>query len=122
MLYCGFGPDVMKQTKVCRICGCSCDAGETYCEECGAVLPKETLFDLYRSQHLSCPACDTVVANEACFCPKCGKQLWREVVLPPAVIHEEETVNRAGEKPQGKFSHILQPFAARRSYQRNTQR
>ena len=79
MFQCGFGPEVMKQTKVCRICGCSCAAGETYCEQCGSVLPKTTLFDLYRSQHLSCPACDTVVADDVRFCPQCGTLLRRGV-------------------------------------------
>lgn len=78
MHQCGFGPDVMKTVKVCRVCGCACSAKERYCRECGAVLPKGTLFDLYRSQHLSCPACDTVVAKNTRFCPRCGKQLRRK--------------------------------------------
>jgi len=106
----GFGPDVMKRIKVCRVCGCSCDAGETYCQGCGAVLPQETLFDLYRSQHLSCPACGTVVAKEARFCPHCGSQLWRE------------TAGQAPGKPPGRLSHILHSFSARRSCRRTPQR
>ena len=81
----GFGPEAMKKIKVCRVCGRACDSGELYCESCGVVLPKETLFDLYRSQHLCCPECDTVVSKYSRFCPKCGRQLWREVIIPPPV-------------------------------------
>ncbi len=75
----GFGPIIMKQIKVCRICGGSCAATEQYCTECGAILPKETLFDLYKSQHLYCPACDTVVADTSLYCPECGKKLRQQI-------------------------------------------
>lgn len=71
----GFGPEVMKEIKVCRVCGRSCSTSEKYCRVCGTILPKETLFDLYKTQHLYCPACDTVVSNTAVFCPECGKRL-----------------------------------------------
>ena len=71
----GFGPEVMKETRVCRICGCSCTVREKYCRDCGAVLPRETLFDLYKARHLYCPACDTVVASTTIFRPECGKRL-----------------------------------------------
>ncbi|MBQ4347075.1 MAG: hypothetical protein IJC39_01340 [Firmicutes bacterium] len=71
----GFGPEVMKKIRVCRVCGCSCTAQEKYCRDCGAILPKETLFDLYKAQHLYCTACDTVVSGSAVFCPECGKRL-----------------------------------------------
>lgn len=71
----GFGPDAMKQTRVCRICGYTSTSGETYCPECNAVLPRETLYDLYKAYHLYCPECDTVVASTSLFCPECGKQL-----------------------------------------------
>ena len=71
----GFGPEGMKEIRVCRVCGCPCTAREKYCKDCGAVLPKETLFDLYKARHLYCPACDTVVASTAVFCPECGKRL-----------------------------------------------
>jgi len=71
----GFGPEVMKETKVCRVCGCSCSTRERYCGECGATLPRETLFDLYKARHLYCPACDTVVSSRVVFCPDCGKRL-----------------------------------------------
>jgi len=84
----GFGPETMKKIKVCRVCGRACDSGELYCEACGVVLPRETLFDLYRSRHLCCPECDTIVAKSVHFCPKCGRQLWREVIIPPPVYKD----------------------------------
>lgn len=71
----GFGPEVMKQQRVCRLCGFTCRADESHCRGCGAVLPRETLFDLYKARHLYCPACSTVVANTTRFCPECGKRL-----------------------------------------------
>lgn len=74
----GFGPDVMKRTKVCRVCGSSCAAAETYCHACDAILPRETLYDQYKAHHLSCPRCDTVVSSTYLFCPKCGNYLRRK--------------------------------------------
>lgn len=105
----GFGPEAMKKIKVCRVCGRACDSGELYCEDCGVVLPKETLFDLYRSQHLCCPECDTIVAKNTHFCPKCGKQLWREVIIPPSIC-ESTPSSCSDEKSQGVFDHIFHPF------------
>ena len=74
----GFGPDAMKQTKVCRVCSSTCAATEMYCHACDAILPKETLYDQYKAHHLSCPKCDTVVASTFLFCPKCGNHLRRK--------------------------------------------
>ena len=71
----GFGPDAMKQKKVCRICGAMMCSEEDFCGVCGAILPKETLFDLYKSKHFYCPACGTVTENTANFCPQCGERL-----------------------------------------------
>lgn len=73
----GFGPDVMKRWKVCNVCGATSPSTEEYCGSCGAVLPQETLFDLYKSKHFYCPACDTVVTNSARYCPACGRRLHR---------------------------------------------
>lgn len=73
----GFGPEVMKQTKVCPICGTTADADEQECFHCGAELPRETLFDLYKSQHQYCTQCGTVVADRSVFCPECGMRLQR---------------------------------------------
>jgi len=105
MKHFGFGPEVMKEVRVCRVCGCSCGAGETYCGDCGAVLPRETLFDLYKAQHLYCPVCDTVVASTAVFCPECGRQLKREVVLPLVPVSQEE---EAYDEAPAKKSRFIQ--------------
>ena len=75
MKHFGFGPELMKEIRVCRVCGCSCAAQEKHCKDCGAVLPRETLFDLYKARHLYCPACDTVVSSTVIYCPECGKRL-----------------------------------------------
>jgi len=77
----GFGPEAMKLTKVCRCCKKTSDSDRKYCEQCGAILPRETLYDLYKSFHLYCHACDTVVANDAKYCPKCGRSLYKKTVL-----------------------------------------
>ena len=71
----GFGPNVMKQTKVCPQCGQAIKATASYCSSCGEKLPLETLFDRYKKRHLSCPNCDTVLAPGSQYCPNCGKQI-----------------------------------------------
>ena len=71
----GFGPEVMKQTKVCPLCGTTASSDETHCFTCGADLPRETLFDLYKSRHQYCAQCGTVVARSSAYCPECGAQL-----------------------------------------------
>ena len=74
----GFGPEVMKQTKVCPICGTTADADELECFRCGADLPRETLFDLYKKNHLFCTYCETVPPDSARFCPRCGRPLHKK--------------------------------------------
>ena len=74
----GFGPEVMKQTKVCPVCGVTAGADEDECIRCGAELPQETLFELYKSRHKYCDKCGTVIANNAVYCPECGVQLLRK--------------------------------------------
>ena len=74
----GFGPEVMKQTKVCPNCGTTADADEAECFQCGADLPRETLFDLYKSRHQYCAHCGTVVASTSAYCPECGARLKRQ--------------------------------------------
>ena len=78
----GFGPEVMKQTKVCPVCGVTAGADEAECIRCGATLPEETLFDLYKRQHQYCAACGTVVADRSVFCPECGARLMRRSPQP----------------------------------------
>ena len=84
----GFGPEVMKQTKVCPICGATADADELEYFRCGADLPRETLFDLYKSRHQYCAQCGTVVASTSAYCPECGARLKRQ----PAGITRREVV------------------------------
>ena len=78
----GFGPNVMKNTKVCPNCGRMVGAKNRTCPECQKRLSRETLFDQYKRQHLCCPDCDTVLAPDSMYCPNCGK----------AVSHKENAV------------------------------
>lgn len=80
----GFGPNVMKNTKVCEACGQVVKADASFCPGCGAELSGETLFDRYRQGHTCCPACDTVLPDDARFCPRCGVQLRQMAADPPA--------------------------------------
>ncbi len=68
----GFGPNVMKKTKVCTRCGRMVKANARTCPDCGEKLSRETLFDQYKRQHPCCPDCDTVLTNDAKYCPHCG--------------------------------------------------
>ena len=68
----GFGAEAMKALKVCTRCGTMADATATFCKECRARLPQETLFQLYRRRHGVCPECETVIPDSAQFCPQCG--------------------------------------------------
>lgn len=71
----GFGPDAMRQIKVCDKCGAANDSFLHRCDECGAKLPRDTLFDLYKRNHPYCPICGTVAADHARFCPTCGAEI-----------------------------------------------
>jgi len=74
----GYGPNVMKKTKVCAKCGQMVKANAVVCPECGERLSRETLFDRYKRQHQCCPDCDTVLAPDSHYCPNCGKQVLRK--------------------------------------------
>lgn len=76
----GYGPNVMRKTKVCSKCGQVIKATASYCPDCGEQLPKETLFDRYKRQHACCPDCDTVLAPDSLYCPNCGKEVMRKAV------------------------------------------
>ena len=80
----GFGPEAMKNTKVCKKCGASSPADSRYCRACGARLPDETLFEAYKRRHICCPYCDTVLDSPTEFCPQCGRRL-----PPPQRVKEE---------------------------------
>ena len=71
----GFGPNVMKKTKICSQCGRVAKANSSYCSKCSERLPPETLFDCYKKQHTCCPNCDTVLAPGSQYCPNCGEQI-----------------------------------------------
>lgn len=71
----GFGPDIMRLTKVCPCCGKGNPADFDACADCGAALGDKTLLDLYRSRHPSCPCCGETVTCAAIFCPECGTRL-----------------------------------------------
>jgi len=70
----GFGPNVMKKTKVCTKCGQIAKAGSLFCRSCGAFLPRETLYDRYRRNHRCCTGCGTVLTDDAKYCPQCGRK------------------------------------------------
>ena len=71
----GFGPEVMKQTRVCGKCGTSTTSDSMFCPVCGARLPRETLFEVYRQRHLCCPYCGALLDTLSEYCPHCGKRL-----------------------------------------------
>ncbi len=68
----GFGPNVMKKTKVCSHCGQIASARSLICSRCGARLPFSTLFDSYKRRHLCCSRCSTVLSPGTRYCPHCG--------------------------------------------------
>lgn len=70
-----FGTDTMKSIKICGICGAVSSVSESICAGCGEKLPEDTLFQMYKSRHISCASCATVVSDNARFCPKCGEKI-----------------------------------------------
>lgn len=74
----GYGPNVMRNTKVCAKCGQVIKASASFCPDCGERLSSETLFDRYKRQHKCCPECDTVLSPDSLYCPNCGKQIVQE--------------------------------------------
>lgn len=81
----GFGTDEMKKTKVCAFCGAKLSADAKICTECGKVVPKQTLFDLYKGHHTCCKRCNTVLAENAHYCPQCGCKVDK-----PAMLNSEQ--------------------------------
>lgn len=73
----GFGTEEMKRTKVCAFCGAKSGADDKSCTQCGKELPKQTLFEVYKNHHVCCKYCDTVLAENAYFCPQCGRKADR---------------------------------------------
>ena len=75
----GYGPNVMKNAKVCTKCGHVINASASYCPDCGQPLASESLFDLYKRQHLCCPECDTVLFADSQYCPNCGASVLKAI-------------------------------------------
>lgn len=71
----GFGPDVMRNIRICPDCGMPSTSAEKHCRACAAGLSGETLFHQYKKRHRFCTRCDTVVAKSAQFCPECGTRI-----------------------------------------------
>ena len=71
----GFGPNVMKKTKVCSECGQITKANAKKCPHCGTKLSAETLYDKYKEKHICCPFCDRVLRSNSNYCQYCGKQI-----------------------------------------------
>ena len=71
----GFGPNVMKRSKVCARCGKMVGSSVKVCPACGEALPKETLFDAYKQRHRCCNQCETVLPPDANYCPNCGNSV-----------------------------------------------
>ena len=68
----GFGPLILKKTRVCTYCKSMIKGNAKSCPDCGEKLPKETLFDRYKKHHACCPHCDTVLSADSRYCPNCG--------------------------------------------------
>jgi len=68
----GFGPNVMKKSRVCSGCGHIITTAQNACPICGTALTVQTLYDRYKKMHSCCPVCETVLTKEAKYCPHCG--------------------------------------------------
>ena len=75
MKHYGFGIEAMKRITLCPRCGAMSDVAYHYCQKCGHPLTEETLYHQYQKQHRCCPGCETVVADNALYCPNCGQEL-----------------------------------------------
>lgn len=72
LLQYGFGIERMKELTVCTNCNSLESSHRTFCKKCEAVLPGNTLYDLYRSYHKVCPKCGTILSENVYYCPHCG--------------------------------------------------
>ena len=68
----GFGPNVMKKSRVCYGCGHIINTDQKECPICGTILAAQTLYDWYKKMHECCPVCETVLTKSAKYCPHCG--------------------------------------------------
>jgi len=68
----GFGVDIMKHLVVCNRCNSLEPSNRMFCSKCNSKLPKSNLYDLYKSYHVSCEKCGTVLSDSMQYCPHCG--------------------------------------------------
>lgn len=80
---CGYGPMVMKRTKVCPHCGKEVSKSHSICPDCGMRLGSKTLYDRYRERHICCDKCGTVLTSDSRYCPRCGRSLYLKPVQFP---------------------------------------
>lgn len=71
----GFGPNVMRRTKLCPVCGTLVTNGAAQCPGCRNELPKLTLFEWYAGQHNTCAYCRTLLSSDTQYCPHCGRRI-----------------------------------------------
>lgn len=73
--YFGFGPERMKEIKICLYCGAMLKDSDKVCFACGNNVPAKTLFDRYKETHAYCLNCNAILPNDAKYCPQCGKKI-----------------------------------------------
>lgn len=71
----GFGPNMMKKNRICLGCGHIISIDGDSCPLCGNGLSVQTLYDRYKQMHVCCPVCDTVLTEDARYCPHCGTKV-----------------------------------------------
>lgn len=71
----GFGPDAMRDVKVCPRCGAAAGARRRRCPLCGVRLPEETVYQTWLSRQPRCAACGAPAAPAARYCSACGARL-----------------------------------------------
>ena len=71
----GFGVAMMKRIKICAHCGAMSPHTAIICSQCSEHLPCLTLYQTYQRKQLTCPICDTLLADYMRYCPHCGQQL-----------------------------------------------
>lgn len=71
----GFGPKAMQKAKLCPYCSSLVTNGENTCSACGMPLPPLTLLAWYEQLHERCTHCGTVLRDDSCYCPHCGRRV-----------------------------------------------
>ena len=70
----GFGNEIMKQIKVCAVCGSIEPSNGYVCSKCHEKLPEKNLFEVHQAKNHLCPVCNTILKPYMAFCPHCGKK------------------------------------------------